>query len=243
MTDPAPSGAPATQVSVWEDLVDIWYTPAAVFARRQQGAFWVPLVVVTVVLGGLFLLNSRLLAPMMDAEFDRGMAAAMRANPQLTPEMAERGRAFGTMFARIGAFVFVPIAVFCTGLALWLLGKLVEAKESFGTALAVAAYAYVPRVLEALLAGIQGLLLDPDSLDGRYRVSLGIGRFLDPDTVSPVLLAVVGRVDVFTLWITVLLAVGLSVTGKISRSNAAVAAGLVWVVGALPTLLPALRAA
>jgi hypothetical protein len=55
------------------------------------------------------------------------------------------------------------------------------------------------------------------------------------------LLALLGRVDVFTIWVTVLLAIGLSVTGRISRSKAAIAAGIVWLVGALPGVLQATR--
>jgi hypothetical protein len=51
----------------------------------------------------------------------------------------------------------------------------------------------------------------------------------------------VGRLDVFTLWVTVLIAIGLAVTGKISRGKAAVAAAIVWVIGALPTIAAALR--
>jgi hypothetical protein len=231
---PTPTtGLPPT-ASVWEDFVDILYTPAAVFARRQNGNPWIPLVVVTLALGGLFLANSRLLEPIFDAEFDRSMAAALRDNPQLTPEMLEQGR-------RMGRLVFVPIAVCLIGFALWLFGKVAEARVSFGTAVLVAAYAYVPRVIEALLSGVQGLILDPATLDGRYRVTLGVGRFLDPDTTAPMVLALVGRVDVFTIWVTVLLAVGLSVTGKVSRPGAAVVAAFVWVAGALPGLLQALR--
>jgi VanZ family protein len=105
----------------------------------------------------------------------------------------------------------------------------------------VAAYAYVPRILENILNGVQGLLMDPASLDGRYRLSLGVGRFLDPNTTSPMLLALLGRVDVFTIWVTVLLAIGLAVTGKIPRSKAAIAAVLVWIIGALPAVLGAAR--
>jgi len=51
----------------------------------------------------------------------------------------------------------------------------------------------------------------------------------------------VGRIDVFTIWVTVLVAIGLAVTGKISRGKAAIAAAIVWLVGALPTLASALR--
>ena len=49
------------------------------------------------------------------------------------------------------------------------------------------------------------------------------------------------RVDVFTIWVTVLLAIGLSVTGKIPRQRAAIAAVIMWLVGALPTVLQAAR--
>jgi ABC-type transport system involved in cytochrome c biogenesis permease component len=56
-----------------------------------------------------------------------------------------------------------------------------------------------------------------------------------------VLVVLLGRVDVFTIWVTVLLAIGLSVTGRIPRSRAAIAAVIVWICGALPQLLGAMR--
>ena len=49
----------------------------------------------------------------------------------------------------------------------------------------------------------------------------GVGRFLDPDTVSPLLLAVVARIDLITIWITILVAIGLCVTGRIPMRRAA----------------------
>ena len=45
-----------------------------------------------------------------------------------------------------------------------------------------------------------------------------------------------------TIWVTTLLAIGLSVTGKVSRGNAAIAGMLVWILGSLPGLIQALRA-
>jgi hypothetical protein len=54
------------------------------------------------------------------------------------------------------------------------------------------------------------------------------------------LMAVLLRVDVFTLWITFLVAVGLRVVGKVPMSKALVGAAVVWVLGALPTLVGAL---
>ena len=231
----------AEQPAVWEDFIDIFYAPSAVFARRERGSVWIPLLVVTLLMGGLFFINSGVLQPIMDAEFDRQMALAMRSNPQMTPEMVERFRQIGTRIGQIGIFIFGPLTIFAVGCLLWIVGKLVEAKQSFTAGLVVAAYSYVPRVLEGVVNGAQGLFLDPAQLDGRFRLSLGPGRFLDPDTASPLLLAILGRADVFTIWITVLLAIGLSVTGRISRTQAAIAAVIVWIVGAAPLIIQALR--
>jgi hypothetical protein len=233
--------ATAGEPSVWEDFIDIFYAPSAVFARRARGNVWIPLTVVTLMIGGLFFLNSGVLQPVMEAEFNRGIAIAMRSNPRLTPEMLDGFRQAGMRIAQVAGFVFTPIAISMTGCALWLIGKLFEARQTFQAALVVAAYADAPRILEAVLNGLQGLLLDPSQLNGRYRLSLGVGRFFDPDTASPILLALVGRVDVFTIWITILLAIGLSATGGISRSRAAMAGALVWFAGALPALSQVLR--
>lgn len=235
------STAPAP-ASWWEDFVDIFYAPSQVYARRAHAGFGIPMLVVTVILTLIGVANSGVLQPVMEAEFARASASAMAKNPQITPEMMAQGRGFGEAIAKYGAVVFVPVAIFLTGLVLWLCGKLVDAKETVSAALMVAAYAFFPRILEGILNGVQGLLLDPATLNGRFRLSLGVGRFLDPDTASPVLIALLGRVDLFTIWVTVLLAIGLSVTGRIPLSRAALAAAAVWVLGAVPPLLGALRA-
>lgn len=236
-----PAPAAVEKTSVWEDFVDIFYAPSEVFARRANASPWPPILVVTILLGALFFANSRVLEPIMDAEFRRGMATAMRDNPQLTPEMVERSRGITEMFTKVGIFIIMPITLCLIGLALWLCGKIVDAKETLKAAIMVAAYSYMPRVLESLVVGIQGLMMDISQLTGRYQVTLSAARFSDPDATSPVLLAVLGRFDVFVIWVTVLLAIGLSVTGRIPRSKAAIAAVLVWILGALPTVLPALR--
>lgn len=242
-SSPAPAGAatPSAPASWWEDFIDIFYAPAQVFARRESSGFGIPMLVVTLMLALIAIANSGAMQPIMDAEFTRATAAAMKKNPQVTAEMMAKGRAFGEAIAKYGAFVFVPVGIFLTGLVLWIVGKFFDARQTLGAAIMVASYAFVPRIVEGVLNGVQLLLLDPATLNGRFRLSLGLGRFLDPDTASPVLVALLGRIDVFTIWITVLLAIGLAVTGKIPRRRAAIAGVLVWVIGALPSLLGALR--
>jgi hypothetical protein len=53
-------------------------------------------------------------------------------------------------------------------------------------------------------------------------------------------LTLLGGLDLFTIWVTVLLAIGLSVVAKVPRSRAAIAAFAVWLVLLLPSLYQAL---
>jgi hypothetical protein len=242
MTDAAsvPATMKTERAAVWEDFIDIFYAPSQVFARRAQGSVWVPLIVLTIAMSVLVYVNSGVLESVMSAEFDRGMAAAIKSNPRITPEMVDSMRRVGLRIGQFGG-VFMPIGVLLTGTLVWLIGKLFEARQTYRAAMVVASYAFMPRILEGVLSGLQGLFLDPAQLNGRFRLTLGIGRFFDPDTMSPLLLGLIGRIDVFTIWVTVLLAIGLSVTGGISRSRAFLAAPLIWAAGALPLVAQGMR--
>ena len=162
-------------MGIWEDFIDIFYAPSAVFSRRENGNVFIPLAVVTIACGVLFYLNSGALQPMFDAEFDRSMAIAMRQNPNIPPEAVERIRTFAVRMQQVGTFIFIPLAIVGVGVTTWLAGKLVDAKQTFRAAMIVAAYAYAPRILDSVLLGLQGLFLDPAQLDGRFRLSFGVG--------------------------------------------------------------------
>ncbi len=237
---PVSAQPPVKRAAAWEDYIDIFYAPSEVFARRAESGFFVPMLVVTLLIGVIALANSGVMQPILDAEFTRSTAAVMKKNPQVTADQMAFGRKIGETMAKIGGFIFVPIGIFLTGLFLWIVGKFVDAKQTLGAAIMVTAYSYTIRVVEAIVNGAQGLLMDPASLNGRLKLSLGVGRFLDPDG-SMMMLALLGRIDVFTIWVTILLGIGLSVTGKIPRSRAFVAAAIVWLVGAIPGVLGALR--
>jgi hypothetical protein len=230
------------QVSKWEDYVDILYAPSEVFARRENGNFWIPLAVVAVFFAVLWAASTRVLGPVFDAEFDRQIIRMLERDPTLDPPQLEAGRALAQRIQLILAVFIVPATALLVGVALWLVGKVVEAQQTLRSALLVAAFAYFPRVLEQAVALIEALFRDVHAIDGRNRLTLGVGRFLDPDVVSPEVLGVVSRIDVFTIWVTVLLAIGLSVTGRISRQRAAVAGVMMWLIGAIPTFFAMLRA-
>src|SRR5262249_48179097 len=108
---------------------------------------------------------------------------------------------------------------------------LFKSKQTFNTALVVAGWAYMPRVIGTLANGIQGLLMDTSQMKTVQALSLAPVRFFDPDTTNPLLFQVLGRFDLMIIWETVLLAIGLYVTGKVSKSNAALFGVLIWFLG------------
>ena len=228
--------------NAFADALEIFYSPRAVFERRKaEPSFGLPLLLLVVVTAVLVFAFRGAMDPIFHAEFRRGFAVAMKQNPQLTQEMADKAEGTWRKFTPlivIGYMLFVPLLV---GFTLWIAGKFVAAKQELGAACMVATFAFYPRVLESIVNALQALVLPEESLTGRFSVSLGPARFLNPDTANPALLAILGRLDLFTLWITVILAIGLMVTGGVPRSKAAMAAALVWVIGALPALLGALR--
>jgi len=239
VNDVEPSPAKA---GLWEDFVDIFYAPSSVFARRSDGKFGMALLILVVVSAVLYFLTKNAMAPVMDAEFARQSAAAMRKNPNLTAEQMAQGRNFFEMIGPIFVAVIITLSVFGAGLVLWAAGKLFDAKESVAAAIMIATYAEVPRIVQVLTNAAQGLLMSPESLNSMNAVSFSLARFINPDTGSQVMIALASRVDLFTIWVTVLLAIGIHVVGKIPKQQAAIAALITWVVGALPAVFGALRA-
>jgi hypothetical protein len=231
---------PAPKAAIWEDFLDIFYAPSQVFERRRDGNPLVPLFFLTLVLTALYFATAPLLQPVFDAEWSRNAERMMESKPEITADQMEQGRKIAETFGAVFVLIGIPIGALLIGLALWLVGKFFDSRQSVRSALVVSAFAFFPRILEMVVNGVQGLLLDPASLDSRFSLKLGVARFIDPDTTSPAVMALFERVDVFTIWVTVLLAIGLKVTGAVSGRAAAAAAAVVWLIGALPTVLGSL---
>jgi hypothetical protein len=226
----------AAKASVFEDFIDIFTSPAKVFARRVKANPMVPWLVVSVVVIALFFASRNVLASMFDAEMQRGIDAAMKANPNLTAEQMEKGRPMMNMVVTGGAVIGIPCILLILGLVTWLVGKMMGATLTYSTALLIAAYSWMPRIVEALLNLGQGLLLDASKLTSHFQLGLGVGRFMDPHAPTQGLTQFLARIDVFTLWVTFLLVTGLINAGKLDKSKALPTGVILWFVGAIPSL-------
>ena len=223
--------------SIWDDFIDIWTSPTAVFARRSDGKF-AHAMVFFIALGAVLFFGTRgATAPIFEAEIARGMAASSQ---QMTPEQLEAGRSVARVMTPIMVVIGSPILLLMVGLAIWLGSRIMGGAISYAQGLTIACFAEFPRLVEAVSTAVQAMLMDESALKGRYSVSLGVARFFDPDAANAAMLALVGRIDIFTLWITVLVMIGVKVVGKRSTEQAVMAGTIVWLLGALPTVVPAL---
>jgi hypothetical protein len=230
-TAPAPQAMP----SFWEDLIEIFVHPADVYRRRAKDSFWPPLLFAVIAIGVITFATFNVLSPIFDAEFTRNTAKAAAANPQAAAQI-EKMRGTMTAVSKFIAPVFIGIGIIVLGLITWLVSKIFDAKTTAGQGLMVAAWSYMPRVLGTILGSAQALFMDPAKLNSALSISLSPARFLDVDTANPLVYQLLGRLDLMILWQTVLLAIGVMVTGQITRSKAIIFGIVIWVVGALPMI-------
>ena len=228
--------------SLFEDIVEIFVSPAQVFARRKGRGFWLALLIYTVIIAALAIATRPLMQPVYDAVWQQSSAQIMKQNPQITPEQLQKGRAIQDKFAVVGVVIFTPVIVLVTGLILWIVGKLFDADEPLGDAMMVSTFSFFPKILAVVAGALIAMFADPAGITSQFSVTVGPGYFIDA-TTQPILAAVVGRLDIFTIWVTALLAIGLHVVGKIPLSKAAIAAIIVWILGALPGLYGAMKMA
>lgn len=243
MTSPAveslESSEPVAKSSLWEDFIDIFYSPSSVFARREHSSPWPPILVVS----ALFILISfatfNVISPTIEAEMRRGMSA----NPQMTEDMMNKMVKWAMTTARWGA-IFTPILIFVTGLWYWLVGKPFQKHpRTVTTAVMVVAYSYIIKCVGGIVSGVQALLMDGTKLTSPYVLSFSPARFVDRDAMSPVMFALLTKFDLFSLWYVALLAIGLRVTGRVSRNTAIVFALVYWGLSVAWTVVSAARAA
>jgi hypothetical protein len=235
------SGAPAPETaSMLEDFIDVFYTPSTVFARRQNAGFW-PYFFIIAIVAAVFTLASRsLMSAAMDGDFSRRMAEQMAKNPQITAEMVSAQRGMAEGFGMFAMYMGMPVLLLLVGILVWIGARVVGAKLTFARAMLISCIAQIPRLVGALLTAIYGLLLsDTSSINGMTRLTYSPARFLDPDTTNAGMLAVLARFDLFTLWVTVLIGIGIAVIAKVPRARGFAAAALVW---AVPTVIAGIGA-
>lgn len=241
--DAALTASDVRPAPLWEDFVDVFYAPGRVFARRRHSGFGLPLLVLTVLSVASFAAVRPLLQPLLDRAFAAGMEQMAR-QPGVTAEQLEQTRAMTERFSGIGvwtsAVVGTPVFVLLVALLLWGAARILGLSMDLRQAGVVATYANVPRVLTGVLGALVLLVVDPATLPVLPGAPFGPVLLLGPDA-SPIVTALLGRLDLGALWVTALLGVGVAVMARAPRGRGFAAAAIVWVVATLFAVLNAAR--
>ncbi|MBV9608909.1 MAG: YIP1 family protein [Acidobacteria bacterium] len=93
------------------------------------------------------------------------------------------------------------------------------AEITFATALAVTTYSYLPSIVHVLLA-IASVFAgaDPEGFNFQNPVASNLGHLVSPAS-SPAVYALLSKIDIFSIWICVLLAIGFASVSKLKRST------------------------
>jgi hypothetical protein len=200
------------------------------------------ILVLTAVTLVIVLATKGLIQPYIDANFDVQMQQMAARGTPMPPESAAAAQKFaGYGFIATGVLM-IPIGAVLTGVLVWIGGKVASAPFTFGQGMLIATLASVPRVLSFIATAVQGAMADPQSIRSFSDAALGAARFVDPVSTSPALMALLANVDAFNIWQLVIMAVGISVVGRVERSAGFVGAIVAWGLGVALTVVPALLA-
>jgi hypothetical protein len=244
MTEPttqaeSPTPPQIASAALWEDFIDIFYAPRSVFARRENGSPWPAFIVVTVLFIIISLATFNALSPAIENE----MRTQMAKNPKMTEDMVNSAVGMSMKLARFGS-VFAPILLLIVSLWYWLIGyPFSNVQRTMRSAMMVVGYSYIIKCVSAIVGGLQALMIDPVKMTSPYVVSASAARFVDRAATSPVLFALLTKIDIFDFWYITLLAIGLTVIGKSSRTQAILFGVTYWAIGAGWAVVSAMRAA
>jgi hypothetical protein len=226
--------APASSMSEAGRIAGIFWEPKPVFQDlAERPRFWAPLIILTVLSAVYIASFSRVVG------FESLIRRQIEASPrtaQLPPDQRERAIQMGLKFAVPSAYAgavlgFAVSALVIAGVLLGCVNLLGGAKVSYRQAFSITCYSFLPSALATILAMVVMYLKDPADFDLRNPLPLNLGAFLDRSAVGGFVHSLAGSLDLFSIWVMLLLALGFSTAArKMSFSKALALVLLPWAV-------------
>jgi hypothetical protein len=229
---------PATPSEFWEDLLDIYLSPASVFARRASGKWGAAWLALIALLFATTIVFSDAMRPFVENTLRDSMTRLMANMDRGDAQMA-------VGFAR-SAFIYglpisVAFGVLMAGVLLWVIARFFSVPLMMSQALVITVYSSYPRIIEQIAKGAEAMFAGDVTVRTVYSLSYGPLRFLNTGTLPDHITMLLGNVELFSIWCLVLAVLGVRTVGRTSTITAVLVAGLAWLVGLLIALLLALR--
>jgi hypothetical protein len=211
------------QMSEVARITGVFSSPSAVFrdvGRRPR--WWVPVILLTV-MATIFSV-----AFASRVGFDRAIRQALEASPQaqnMSRAQMERIVETGANVAKYGSYggaviTILLLVVLISAVMKFLFDTIMGADVGFKRMMGIVAYAQLPTLISTALALLVMNLKDPDDFNVTNPLATNVGAFLGSGT-SAGLRSMAESIDLFSFWVMILLAIGIStVSRKISFGKA-----------------------
>ncbi|MCX6622934.1 MAG: Yip1 family protein, partial [Acidobacteria bacterium] len=212
----APSMEPVQPKSELARLTGVIVDPKAAFTDiAARPRWWVPaLILIILQFAFLYSFSTHI-------GWEHFMRQQLESNSrmqQLPAEQRERIIEQQTKFGAVGGFVGAPVSLFLFTLVAAALFKgifsIMDASFPFKAGFAVTWYAMMPSVISSILAIVVMFLKDPADFDMRNPLAFNLGAFLDKEATSKFLHSLATSIDLFSIWMIVLLGIGYAVASK-----------------------------
>ena len=212
-------------------LAGVFFSPGKAFADiARRPRWWIPVILLAIL--GTVYLN----AFTQRVGWESVIRQALEKSPQgqnMTSQQREQaitvgatvykylgygGSAVGTLF-----YVFIVAVIL-----MFLFDTMMSAGVGLKRMMAIVAYGFLPLVIQTILSMVVLYLKDPEEFNLQNPLMFNVGAYLSPDTPAA-LRALGSSIDLFSLWIIVLLAIGVSAAArKISAGKAFTAIACSW---------------
>jgi len=220
-------------------LIGVFFEPGKTFADVAERPRWfVPLLIsILFSVGYLYAFSSHI-------GWDSYIHRAMDNNPNIQRLSADqqqqafnRAEQIAGVGSTVSVIVALPLAiVLWGGIALGIVKGLLGVPIRFKQVFAALCYAGIVRTIYAVLSTIVMFLTkDPENFDVQNGFFSNPGAMMDPQTSSKFLYVIASSLDVFTIWVILLAALGIKAAGgkRLSYGGALFAValpGVVWVL-------------
>ena len=194
-------------------LTGIFWEPKPVFQDlAAKPRFWVPLILLTLLSVVYMVSFSRVVG--WESMIRRQLDSNARVQ-QLPAEQRERAMqqamTFTVPFAYAGAVVGITAAsLVIAGVLLGIMNLLGGAGLKFKQAFSITVYSFLPSALASVLGLVVLFSKNPEDFDLQNPLPLNLGAFLSGPETGAAVKALARSIDLFAIWIMLLMALGFS---------------------------------
>ena len=237
VTESRPAPEPQASISPFGRIVGVLFSPKVTFEDIARKPSWLLPVILLAILGCIVAIG--LNQKMNWREYVMQQIEKSPRAAQLSAEQKEQQANAGAKISPYITYIFgipapIIVVLIVSGIMVLAYNLLAAAGVTYRTALGIVAHAYVPVLLGNILFLVVLFLKAPGTLDLDNPVATNLAAFL-PEGTPKWLDAAAKNVDIFIIWITLLIAVGFAAASprKLKGGKAytiAFAMLIVWIV-------------